>query len=72
MEDNYSFITMKRNRVYVVFVAVIFCLSGVECAKVVKSGIEQLSLNAKRESVIWTAMGNNGTQGTKLKTDIIH
>lgn len=41
-----------------------------ECAKVVKSGIEQLSLNADRESSLWTAIGNNGTQG--IHTDRYH
>lgn len=37
----------------------------VDCAKVVKFGMEQLSLNAKRESNLWSAVGNNGTLGTE-------
>lgn len=37
----------------------------VECATVVKTGIEQVSLNAKRETKLWTAVGTNGTQGKR-------
>lgn len=53
---------MKRRMILSFFVLVTI-LHDVKSAKVVKSGIEQFDLNAKRESRQWTAIGNNGTQG---------
>lgn len=62
---------MKTNINQLVFLTVVVLYSlEVDCAKVVKFGIEQLSLNAKRESNLWTAAGNNGTQGTELMTPL--
>lgn len=56
---------MKTNVIQLLFLlVVVFYLCKVNGAKVVKAGIEQLSLNANRESNLWTAVGNNGTQGT--------
>lgn len=59
--DMYSFSKMKINLILLFFVGTVIIL--VECATVIKSGIEQLSLNAKRNSQVWTASGTNGTQG---------
>lgn len=54
------------NITHLLCLVVIIYSSKSECAKVVKYGIEQLSLNAKRDSKLWFALGNNGTQGTQL------
>jgi len=62
---------MKGNIIHLFFMVVIFYHQEVKCAKVVKSGIEEIPLNANRESRLWTAAGNNGTQGTELMTHII-
>ncbi len=61
---------MRTNISQLVFLTVVvICSWKVDCAKVVKFGIEELSLNAKRESNLWTAVGNNGTQGTEYGID---
>lgn len=61
---------MKRHIIHIFTVLVIIYLYEVKCAKVVKSGIEQLSLNAKRESRLWTAIGSNGTQGIQNRITV--
>lgn len=54
---------MKANKLFSIFTLAIIYLSQVDSAKVVLSGIEQLTLNAKREDRVWYATGTNGTQG---------
>lgn len=56
-------VRMMGKAIFSIFSLIIICSLQVECSKVVKSGIEQLLLNAKRESGLWTAVGSNGTQG---------
>lgn len=58
-------IGMKTNITQLFILVVVLYSWEVECGKVIKSGIVQLSLNAKRESNLWTAVGNNGTEGIK-------
>ncbi|KAJ6635884.1 Beta-mannosidase, partial [Pseudolycoriella hygida] len=53
---------MKGNFIRLVLLLTISYVFEVKCAKVIKSGIEQLNLNANRESRLWTAIGSNGTQ----------
>lgn len=54
---------MHRKIIFSIFVVIFEILFQVKCATVILSGIEQLSLNAKRESKVWTAIGSNGTEG---------
>ncbi len=54
---------MGTNAIHFIFALIFITLSQVQSAKVVKLGIEQLSLNAKRVDELWTATGNNGTRG---------
>lgn len=61
---------MKKSIVHLFFVLLIIYAYEVGCAKVVKAGIEQINLNADRESRLWTAVGNNGTQGIQNSGNI--
>ncbi|XP_037028038.1 beta-mannosidase-like [Bradysia coprophila] len=61
---------MMGRTIFSIFMLTIICSLEVKCAKVVKSGIEQLSLNANRDSRLWTAIGNNGTQEFRVPAQV--